>query len=111
MKQPGKNALYAEEDAGNYVQVLPEAYAETDLKALWKNIAQKSEGRVKKRRFFSCALCCSIFILGSIRLGIRHFGLREVFCGCGSILVCWKALAGMKFGRRNHPELLKSSGR
>lgn len=52
MKQPGKNALYAEEDAGNYVQVLPEAYAETDLKALWKNIAQKSEGRVKKRRFF-----------------------------------------------------------
>lgn len=52
MKQPGKNALYAEEDAGNYVQVLPEAYAETDWKALWKNIAQKSEGRVKKRRFF-----------------------------------------------------------
>ena len=52
MKQPGKNALYAEEDAGNYVQVLPEAYVETDLKALWKNIAQKSEGRVKKRRFF-----------------------------------------------------------
>lgn len=43
---------HAEEDAGNYVQVLPEAYAETDLKALWKNIAQKSEGRVKKRRFF-----------------------------------------------------------
>ena len=74
MKQPGKNALCAEEDAGNYVRVLPEAYAETDLNALWKNIAQKSEGR--------------ILILGSIRLGIRHFGLREVFCGCGSILVC-----------------------
>ena len=52
MKLSGKNALYAEEDAGNYVQVLPEAYAETDLKALWNNIAQKSEGRVKKRRFF-----------------------------------------------------------
>lgn len=52
MKQPGKTALYAEEDAGNYVQVWPEAYAETDMKALWKNIAQKSEGRVKKRRFF-----------------------------------------------------------
>lgn len=44
--------MNAEEDAGNYVQVLPEAYVETDLKALWKNIAQKSEGRVKKRRFF-----------------------------------------------------------
>ena len=52
MKPPGKNALYAEKDAGNYVQVLPEAYAETDLKALWKNIAKKSKGRVKKRRFF-----------------------------------------------------------
>ena len=56
MKQPGKNALYAEEDAENYVQVLPEAYAETDLKALWKNLAQKSEGRVKNEGFFMRSL-------------------------------------------------------
>ena len=34
MKQPGKTVLYAEEDAGNYVQVLPEAYAETDLNTM-----------------------------------------------------------------------------
>ena len=65
----------------------------------------------EKTKFFSCALCCSILILGSIRLGIRHFGLREVFCGCGSILICWKALAGMKFSWRKHPGLLKSPGR
>lgn len=65
----------------------------------------------EKTKVFSCALCCSILILGSIRLGIRHFGLREVFCGCGSILICWKALAGMKFSRRKHPDLLESPGR
>ena len=65
----------------------------------------------EKTKVFPCALCCSILILGSIRLGIRHFGLREVFCGCGSILICWKALAGMKFSWRKHPDLLKSSDR
>jgi len=59
----------AEEDAGNYVQVLPETYAETDLKALWKNIAQKSEGRVKKRRFFHAP-----FVVASLFSAVSAWG-------------------------------------
>ena len=39
------------------------------------------------------------------------WGLRMHFLVGGIILICWKAPAGMKFSRRNHPDLVKSSGR
>ncbi len=76
----------AEEDAGNYVQVLPEAYAETDLKALWKNIAQKSEGRVKKRRFFHAPfVVASLF--SAVFAGEYILWAADAFCGGGIILI------------------------
>ena len=74
-------------NAEDYVQVWPEAYAETDLKALWKNIAQKSEGRVKKRRFFHAPfVVASLF--SAVFAGGYILGAADAFWGGGIILVC-----------------------